>query len=286
MTGVGKTIYNTMIPIEEGMVKITVKASSGTHNMGKETKTVYVGNHHSKSISRNYLKFLNSLRNPEINAKEYLFEKVFSIFGYCVFSLDVLDQITTLKHFYDNLKRQMTAMISEDLKLMFKPAAREDESLFSIVSDWTESLDDKVRSHLFNKGENALLDVCYQITHDRYSFVEQLGRAATGLRIDDWADVTMEAFFHTIEDFIVSVVGYSLDVGGGRLISGFGTYKVGFVDENGNESFKTFDKTELSFQARLLFNDIETTLNEEYGDSLSTNEKRQVLMEIIQKTLG
>ena len=252
----------------------------------KETKTVYVGNHHSKSISRNYLKFLNSLKNPEINAKEYLFEKVFSIFGYSGFSLEVIDQITVLKRFYDNLKRQTTAMMAEDLKLMFKPAARKDESLFSIVSDWTESLDDKVRSHLFNKGENALLDICYQITHDRYSFVEQLGRAATGLRIDDWADVTMEAFFHTIEDYIVSVVGYSLDIGGGRSISGFGSYKVGFVDENGNESFKTFDKTELSFQARLLFNDIETTLNEEYGDSLSKNEKRQVLMEIIQKTLG
>ncbi len=61
---------------------------------------------------------------------------------------------------------------------------------------------------------------------------------------------------------------------------------MGFVDEKGNETYKTFDKTELSFQAQILFRDIETTLNEEFGDSLSTNEKRQVLMEIIQKTLG
>ena len=252
----------------------------------KETKTVYIGNHSSKNIDKIYLKFVNSLKNPEINAKEYLFEKVFSIFGYTDFSLDLTNQIIALKHFYDNLKRQMTAMISEDLKLMFKTTATEDESLYSIVSDWTESLDSKVRSHLFNNGENDLLEVCYQITHDRFAFVEQLGRAATGLRIDDWADVTIEAFFHTVNDFIASVAGYNLDISGGQSISGFGIYKVGFVDEKGNESYKTFDKTELSFQARLLFNDIETTLNEEYGDSLSVNEKRQVLMEIIQKTLS
>ena len=38
----GKEVYNTMIPIEEGAVDISVKASSGTHKMGKAKKTVYV----------------------------------------------------------------------------------------------------------------------------------------------------------------------------------------------------------------------------------------------------
>ena len=38
----GKEIYNTIIPIQEGGVKITAKAKSGTHNMGKVEKNVYV----------------------------------------------------------------------------------------------------------------------------------------------------------------------------------------------------------------------------------------------------
>ena len=38
----GEEIYNTLIPIQEGGVKITVKAKSGSHNMGKVEKNVYV----------------------------------------------------------------------------------------------------------------------------------------------------------------------------------------------------------------------------------------------------
>ena len=252
----------------------------------KETKSIYIGNQINEAINKNNLKFLSSLKSPEINAKEYLFEKLFVIFGYKDFSLEIINQISTVKDFYDKFKQKTILVISDDLKKMFKSSASEKESLFSIVSDWTESLNGDVRDHLFNNGENALLEICFQITHDQYAFVEKLGKAATGLRIDDWADVTIEAFFHTVNDFIVSVVGYNLDISGGHSISGFGTYQVGFVDEKGNETYKTFDKTELSFQAQILFRDIETTLNEEFGDSLSTNEKRQVLMEIIQKTLG
>lgn len=252
----------------------------------KETKSIYIGNQINEAINKNNLKFLSSLKSPEINAKEYLFEKLFVIFGYKDFSLEIINQISTVKDFYDKFKQNTILVISDDLKKMFKSSASEKESLFSIVSDWTESLNGDVRDHLFNNGENALLEICFQITHDQYAFVEKLGKAATGLRIDDWADVTIEAFFHTVNDFIVSVVGYNLDISGGHSISGFGTYKVGFVDEKGNETYKTFDKTELSSQAQILFRDIETTLNEEFGNSLSTNEKRQVLMEIIQKTLG
>ena len=38
----GQEIYNTINPIQEGGVKITVKAKSGTHNMGSVSKDVYV----------------------------------------------------------------------------------------------------------------------------------------------------------------------------------------------------------------------------------------------------
>ena len=38
----GSEIYNTLIPIEEGAVTISAKASSGTHNMGNIKKNVYV----------------------------------------------------------------------------------------------------------------------------------------------------------------------------------------------------------------------------------------------------
>lgn len=65
-----------------------------------------------------------------------------------------------------------------------------------------------------------------------------------------------------------------------------GSYKISYVDDAGNETFKTYDKTELTNHAKLLYNDIEAMLTEEYGTSLSSDEKRQVLIDIIGKLLS
>ena len=62
-------------------------------------------------------------------------------------------------------------------------------------------------------------------------------------------------------------------------------YKISYVDASGFESFKTFEKTEYSPQAKLLYNDAEAMM-QEYGESLTPDEKRQVLVDIISKVLA
>ena len=56
------------------------------------------------------------------------------------------------------------------------------------------------------------------------------------------------------------------------------------MDASGIESFKTFEKAEYSPKAKLLYNDAEAMM-QEYGESLSSDEKRQVLVDIISKVL-
>ena len=60
-----------------------------------------------------------------------------------------------------------------------------------------------------------------------------------------------------------------------------GNYKIIYVDENGKEEVRTLSKVEKSRQANLLNNDI-TSLLEDFGSSVTTNEIRQVLLEIFQ----
>lgn len=61
-----------------------------------------------------------------------------------------------------------------------------------------------------------------------------------------------------------------------------GIYRLVFSDANGNESVKTFSKAEYSPKAKLLLNDITTALDE-MGQSITEQEKRQVLLEALEK---
>ena len=59
-------------------------------------------------------------------------------------------------------------------------------------------------------------------------------------------------------------------------------YRIVFLDNSGKEVVKTFGKTDYSAKAKLLLNEITTSL-EEMGQAISEQEKRLVLMELLEK---
>jgi len=108
-------------------------------------------------------------------------------------------------------------------------------------------------------------------------------RISTGLRIDDWDQITIESYNISLEKFKNNIEAYSNKITKqGKNKTEF--YKISYIDASGHEEFKTFEKKEYSSQAKLLYNDAEAMM-EEYGESLSSEEKRQVLVDIINKVL-
>ena len=61
-------------------------------------------------------------------------------------------------------------------------------------------------------------------------------------------------------------------------------YEIQFVDESGKRTRKTFTREAYSKRAKLLYSDIENSI-EEMGQSITLQEKRQVLMDILEKLL-
>ena len=139
---------------------------------------------------------------------------------------------------------------------------------------------------MFNNSDNAMLQICAEITPDSEKFVEDLARPATGLRIDDWGEISIDGFIHSVSEFVTTVENYNHQVKQSDGPNLGGSYKLSFIDDTGVETFKTFDKTNLPDNAQLLYNDLEAMLTEEYGAALSDNEKRQVLIDIISKLLS
>jgi hypothetical protein len=253
----------------------------------KEIKKVYTGNGNSEPVNSTALKFLNSLRAPEINAREYLFGKLLWVFDIKEFDIQIIDEINKTKAYIEGIKKELVNNLISDLKKVFggKKIA-EGATLSSIVVDWVDSLDAEVHSHVFSNSEKTLLSVCSNITPDCEKFIEDLARPATNLRIDDWGEITIDCFIQVVSEFVTTVIAYNEKTQQSMGAAITGSYKISYVDDAGNETFKTYDKTELTNHAKLLYNDIEAMLTEEYGASLSSDEKRQVLIDIIGKLLS
>ena len=127
-----------------------------------------------------------------------------------------------------------------------------------------------------------MFKLCINPTADTAQFIESFARINTGLRIDDWDNITIDSYNITIKKFKDNIESYNNSLTTDSSLKEF--YKISYTDASGIESFKTFKKMEYSSQAKLLYNDAEAMM-QEYGESLTAEEKRQVLVDIIQKVL-
>lgn len=255
----------------------------GLPKYSKELDSVYLGinpEKRSERIPQNRRKFLNSLKQPEINPREYLFEKLFAIFGMNEFNLGVLDNIATAKAEFDNALIRMVKTLICDVKIIFGNG-NANESLTSSIRNWYESLSERTVQHLFTAGEDRVLALMQTITNDEVNFIQRLGKAVTGLRMDDWNNATIEEFVQGLVSFKDTVEEYDRR----EPANGTGdtdSYQIIFTDSDGHEITRSFSKTAYSDRAKLLLNDMITSL-EEMGQSITEQEKRQVLMELLEK---
>ena len=249
----------------------------------KELDTIYMGRSvekKNKRVHRNRRKFINSLKQTEINPREYLFEKIFNIFGMNEFNLGVLENIAAAKLEFDNALNHLTQVIICDVRDIFG-GGNKNESLTSSVKNWHETLSQRTIEHLFSNGENRVLELMKSITNDEISFILRLSKAVTGLRMEDWKNETIDEFLKNLVIIKETVEKYDKE----KSVSDAGStdlYRIVFTDADGVEITKSFNKTNYSSKAKLLLNDITTSL-EEMGEAISEQEKRQVLMELLEK---
>ena len=155
-------------------------------------------------------------------------------------------------------------------------------SLTSVIREWLENLNPEVFNELFADGSERLLELCKTISNDTMAFVNRVAKLVTGLRVEDWDSSTqilfeakLLSYKKTIESFKSRTVNEAPDVSG---------YKILFVDSSGKHIEKNFDKVERSSRGQLLYNQIASALSS-MGQSISTQEKRQVIMEVLEELI-
>jgi len=250
----------------------------------KELKEEYAGKNNDgkkDKATTSHIKFLSSLKQTNINAREYLFEKLFDIYSYKEFTVNVVANIKAAKDFFDNAKSSLVKMLNGDIKEIFDTNGLKGATLTSTIKDWYEGLKPTTVNHLFPNNEEKVLQLMASINNDEKTFIERLAKTVTGLRLDDWDKNNINDFLNYLKQLKKTVSEFDLETEE-QSDRRADMYRLTFVDKSGSEVVKTFEKTEYTERAKLLLNAITTEL-EEMGQAITEQEKRQVLMDLLEK---
>lgn len=269
--------YNNYRYIVEGIKQWYI----GLPKYSKDIKTQYRGLDIDKQkVDKNIIEFRDSLRINIENSREYLFNKLIEIFKYSNFDLKIIEDIKDAKLQVESLIEDLEYTLISDLKNIFDNKKNSQASLLSILKDWTESLKEDTKNHIFSKNENKFIELINNSNHNEEEFIKKLAKLVTSLRIEDWNEKTIESFFKDIIEIKKVIEEHNNENSENIDISN--NYKIIFTENNGKEKVKIFEKIECSSRAKLLFNEIENSIDE-MGQSITDGEKRQVLIEILKK---
>lgn len=217
---------------------------------------------------------------------ELLFDKLPVAFGYTgEFSSGLAENIAATKAFFDRLLDDLKKTLVEKTKAIFMLPQNKDQerrmSLSSTIREWCDSIAPSAFTHLFSDGTEKCLALVKSVTNDEFAFVVRLAKTATGLRIEDWDNQTIDVFQRKLLQYKATAESYQEEISYDQTENS-STYKVTFVEADGTAKTKSFDRVEYSNRGKLLFNQITQSLDS-MGHAISEQEKRQILMEILEK---
>lgn len=236
-----------------------------------------------KNSSR-YRKMIKLLKQ-NLSGDELLFKRLPKVFGYEDFNVELVDDIEQAKIYYDSIMTDLKTELIRETKQIFSIDTNRSElnraSLSSIIKDWCETLNPLVFEQLFENGTHKCLELFNETTNDEEVFIEILAREATDLRVEDWNDRTLAGFSEKLKMYKETAEKFKVDESNNDD-DATSTYEIKFRSENGLSEIKRFDRVETSKRGNLLYNSILSELDS-MGYSISEQEKRQILMDILKK---
>lgn len=225
------------------------------------------------------LRFRNALSNSEINAHEFLFQQLPDIFGADTLA-NALAGVRNAYHQISNTYPNLHSKFINEIKAIFE--AKTDESLTSVIANFYDDLKDITKEHLFSGKLGMFLDIAKHPNNDEFKLIESIARALFNLRMGDFNDEIMNCFIEGVRSVRNDILAYN--AGAETATTAAGSYKIVYADENGNFVTRQFNATENSQEGQFLYNDL-TSAIEEYGESISSDEKRQILFRILKELI-
>lgn len=238
----------------------------------------------NKEASKRYRKMI-SLLKKNLNGHELLFEKLPEAFGYRDFNEGLSENIEQAKLYYDSkiisLKSELIKQTKQIFSVVDNRVKLNRVSLSSVVKDWCETLNPHAFEQLFENGTDKCLGLFKEVTNDEETFISRLAKIATDLRVEDWDDGTVDRFIENLKMYKQTAEEFQQGESDSDN-SVTSTYEIRFRANDGASEVKRFDRVEISKRGKLLYNSILSEIDS-MGYSISEQEKRQILMDILKK---
>lgn len=228
---------------------------------------------------------LIKLLKQSIGSYELLFVKLPQEFGQDIFRASLADNVRAAKEYYDGILSELTLRLIGIVKEIYSSGTGrvvpERSSLTSVIKDWCDGLKPAVFEQLFDNGADRCIGFFREVTNDEKTFIIRLAKLVTDLRIEDWDEKTVGLFINKLKEFKSTAEEFNGESSPG-IGDSINAYSLTFIDETGNSVTKRFDRVEQSKRGKLLMNSLLADI-ESMGHSISEQEKRQILMEVLKK---
>ena len=227
----------------------------------------------NSNVPEEVLNFRNRIIKFDINSRQFIFEDLQKIFN-CSNLIDTFKSIKEMKNKVDSYDLRAKKKVSEvSIKIINKDYKG---SLSSALKIWYDSLSEENKTHLYNTTTNEFIELLYNLKNNEIDIENKLSRIMTGLTIEDWKDETFEVYKSELQNCKELIENYTDKTSDEDLL-----IKIS-INENGESKEKTFSKSEISPIGGMLLNTIDESI-EEFGDSLNDNEKRSILITILER---
>lgn len=222
--------------------------------------------------------FFKALNQPTLNVNQFLFETLPQAFGCPMAGMKLTQKVRREIAACDSYIDNVVDAISAELQILLSPSASQRETLHSSVSTWLDSLAPQTRRHVFSGSGSRIMSALENFTPDTSTSIMRLCKAAVSLRIEDWDDDLYADFIANLHDFVEEVDSFESN----REDSTSIPQSIVYLSSDGKEEALSFDHVDCSPRAKLLKNQIVSSLDE-MGQSITNDEKRQVLFDVLKE---
>ncbi len=226
-----------------------------------------------KYFSNNYILVKNELLRPDLNNNEFLFKQLKEIFSTNDYNI-ILNEIKDMYCAFSNFITVFTSeLINETIKTI-SPDYK--GSLATVLQIWYKDLDKSIKNKIFDLNTKKFLNYIATInTHDDYEILNNLIRIVTGFYVEDWKISDKKNYFDGLNNILLKLNNSD--------VSSDSSQRLVLINGDNSIEKNLFSSEEnISSLGVTMKNNIEEIIDE-YGNSISEEEKINVLIEIMKK---
>ncbi|GAW28762.1 DUF6079 family protein [Carboxydocella sp. ULO1] len=241
----------------------------------------------SKNLGPKAKELRRLLKQANLQSAKFLFEDLPKIIigenRVCYDQIKIIvREIEAIKREMDYFLEVVIKNLEEEMINTLPSETRTKDSLLSSLRTWYFHLSEQQRERIYSDGTQAVLDLIATFNSENKSeFTKKLLLTISGLRPEDWSDLTVK---NIVPSFIEIIKEVDLFKDVTNEIAVTSEVMISYIDQNGNKINRKFYKSTISPTGELLKNLLEGFINE-YGDAITNNEKRQIVISLLEKLM-